>query len=329
MLFVVLTTGSYGQGMHFSQFYNAPMLLNAANTGLLQDNDWRVGTNYRNQWATVPVNYNTFSVFADLGLFRNRWETSWLGTGVAVWRDVAGNGNLALTRIQTNLAYHVLVSERSSISAGIGASYNQRSVDFSKLTFDVQWDEFSFNKSVSNQETNTSQKTTFTSLVAGMNYSYYNNSNLYIKLSLGANNINQPIESFYGQSNKLGLRPQAALEVSFKPGDKLILNPVVYYTRQKKASELVFGSMFNINAGDMNVTPNEIIIGLFYRNKDAIIGSAGYKWKNHRVMLSYDHTVSQMAQGNNGVGAFELALILQGNYKKSDGLRETYGCPRF
>jgi hypothetical protein len=79
----------------------------------------------------------------------------------------------------------------------------------------------------------------------------------------------------------------------------------------------------------MKVNPNEVILGVFYRNKDAIIAAAGYKWKDHRVMVSYDQTISQMSQGNNGVGAFEISLILQGNYKRGDDLRETYGCPRF
>ena len=89
----------HAQDLHFSQYYNAPMLLNPANTGLLQDKDWRAGLQYRNQGGTIPVPYNTFSAFADFGLLRNKWETSWLGAGLAVWRDVAGNGNLALTKL--------------------------------------------------------------------------------------------------------------------------------------------------------------------------------------------------------------------------------------
>jgi hypothetical protein len=91
-------------------------------------------------------------VYGDCGLFRNQWETSWLGTGLGIWRDVAGTGNLALTKVQANLAYHVLLNDNSSLSAGLGAAYNQRSVDFDKLTYDVQWDEFSFNKNISNNE---------------------------------------------------------------------------------------------------------------------------------------------------------------------------------
>jgi len=328
--FIASCVCSFGQGLHFSQYNNSPMLLNPANTGLLQDMDWRAGINYRNQWSTLPVPYNTFSIFADCGLGRNKWETSWLGVGVAAWRDVAGDGNLALTKVQTNLAYHVLMSEKSSLSAGIGAAYNQRSVDFSKLTYDVQWDEFSFNRNLPNNESNTTKKTSFLDLSAGMNFSLYNNTNFYMKISLGARNLNQPKESFYGSETKLGLRPIANLDITYKAGNKLLINPSIYYTRQKKASELVGGAMFNINVCENRISGNnEFLVGAYYRNKDALILSAGYQFRNNRFQFSYDHTVSDLSEGNNGVGAFELSLIFQGLYKAGNEISNTYGCPRF
>jgi type IX secretion system PorP/SprF family membrane protein len=330
VMIVVGVVRTSAQSIHFSQYFNAPMLLNPANTGLLQDNDWRVGANYRNQWATVPVPYNTFSTFADCGLMREKWETSWLGAGIAMWRDVAGNGNLALTKIQTNLAYHVLTSDNTSFSAGLGAAYNQRSVDFSKLTYDVQWNEFSFNRNQSNQESFTSQKTSFLDLSAGASFSYYNNDNFYIRIGLGARNVNQPVESFYGSNNRLGLRPIANIDVTYRAGDNLIINPSVYYTSQKKASELVGGALFNINVGENAVAGNnEFLIGAYYRHKDAAILAAGYKFRQHRFMVSYDHTISDMSQGNNGIGALELSFIFQGSFKPGNDIVNTYGCPRF
>ena len=319
------------QDLHFSQYYNAPMLLNPANTALLQNSDWRAGINYRNQGATIPVPYNTFSIFSDFGLMRNQWDNAWLGTGVAVWRDVAGNGNLALTKVQGNLAAHILTGEKTSFSAGLGIVYNQRSVDFSKLTYDVQWDEFSFNKSVDNQETFSVQKTTFMDLNAGVNFSYYNNDNFFAKISVAASHLNQPTETFYGQTNKLGLRHILNLDIVYKANDNIMLSPSVYYTRQKKASELVGGTLLNINAsgGMASLDANEIILGIFYRNKDAVIGVAGYKWKQNRITVNYDHTVSQLSSGNNGVGAMEISLIIQGNYQKGEDRTKAYGCPRF
>lgn len=323
-------TAIWGQGLHFSQYFNAPMLLNPANTALLQNNDWRAGAQFRNQWATVPVNYNTLSGFADFGLMRNQWETSWIGTGLSFWRDVAGAGSLSLTKVQASLAYHVLLNDNMSLSLGMAASHNQRSVDFSKLTFDVQWDEFSFNRNIDNQETYSRQSTSFLDLSTGMNFAYYNNNNLYVKLSAGAMHINQPVESFYGMSVKRGLRPIANIDITYKATDLIIINPSFYYTRQKKASELVVGSLFNINMdGAASLEANELILGGFVRNKDAVIAAAGYKFGTHRIMFSYDHTISQMAQANSGMGAFELSWIKMGNYAKSGGLNQTYGCPRF
>lgn len=319
----------FGQGLHFSQYYNAPMLLNPANTAL-QENNWRAGMNYRNQWATTPVPFNTFSAFADFGLMRDRWETSWIGTGLAVWRDVAGDGNLALTRAQANLSYHLMISDRSTLSAGLAMAYNQRSVDISKLTFDVQWDEFSFNRNVSNQEAISRQKSTYMDIHAGMNFSYFNDDNFFFRLGVGGMHLNQPIETFYGMSNRKGFRPVGTAEVVYRASDGVQLNPTVYYTREKKASELVMGSLFNISTGGgLGPIADQLILGAFYRNRDAIIAAAGYQYRNARVMLSYDHTVSQMAQGNNGMGAFELSLIVQGNYKKGNDNSRTYGCPRF
>lgn len=320
---------THAQDLHFSQYYNAPLLLNAANTGLLENNDWRVGMQYRNQGGTIPIPYNTLSVFMDAGLFRNKWEESWLGTGLAIWRDVAGNGNLAMTKVQGSIAGHVL-SENMSFSLGLNVAYTQRSVDFSKLTYDVQWDEFSFNQNIPNQETFSVQKTSYVDIGTGVILSFFNNTNFHMKTSLALQHVNRPIESFYGMSNRIGLRPLGNLEVIFKASDKIILTPSVYYSSQKKASALVAGSLFSVNTGsDLSLQANELILGFFYRNNDAIIAKAGYQFGRSQVMISYDHTVSQLSQANNGLGALEVSLILQGNYKKDNEVTKTLGCPRF
>src|SRR5579872_410057 len=91
-----------GQSMHYSQFYNAPLLVNPANTALMPDDDYRGGLNYRNQWAVVPVPYNTFSAFADCKIYSKKQEeqrNNWLGVGLAFFNDKAGDGNLSLSQV--------------------------------------------------------------------------------------------------------------------------------------------------------------------------------------------------------------------------------------
>ena len=52
------------QDLHFSQYFNSPLLINPANTGFAPDADWRAGANYRNQWQGVLTNpYKTFGAW--------------------------------------------------------------------------------------------------------------------------------------------------------------------------------------------------------------------------------------------------------------------------
>src|ERR1035437_7465710 len=91
-LCMICSKVAMGQSIHFSQYYNAPMLLNAANTGLMPENDYRLGMNYRNQWAAIPVPYNTFSAWGDCkigGNANNTNHNNWLGIGFAFFNDKA------------------------------------------------------------------------------------------------------------------------------------------------------------------------------------------------------------------------------------------------
>ena len=61
--FLVCLFDANAQDLHFSQYFNAPILVNPANTGFNPDNDYRIGGNYRNQWSAVGSPYKTMSVW--------------------------------------------------------------------------------------------------------------------------------------------------------------------------------------------------------------------------------------------------------------------------
>ena len=323
---------SSAQGIHFSQYYNAPMLLNPANTALMPDNDYRVGANYRDQWASVPVPYKTFSAYADFGVMRGKSENSWLGLGLSLFNDVAGNGNLSLTKFEGFAAYHVKLGMTSMVSAGLSGGYVQRSVDFSKLTFGLQWDGFSFDGNLPSGEVPGTRKTTYFDVGAGLNYAYFPNENVYIKLGGSIAHLNKPNESFYGMINKMEMRPSGNLDVLLKAGKSLIVNPSVYYTSQRGAYELMYGSLFTIAIGGKYSGENKLLLGAYHRLGDAIVTTAGFEWGNMRLMTSYDITISQLAPYNNRAGAFEVGLRWQGNYSNVNGgsrALRSINCPRF
>jgi type IX secretion system PorP/SprF family membrane protein len=324
-----LAGNANSQGLHFSQYYNAPLLLNPANTALMPDADYRVGVNYRDQWSSVPVPYKTVSAYADLQVLRNRNQTNWLGFGLAFWSDKTGNGDLSLSRTEGFIAYHLQMGEYSMISAGVSGASVQRTVDFNKLTFDKQWDGFQFDKNASNGEKGYVAKTSFFDVGVGLNYAYFPNENLYLKIGAGAAHITQPKESFYGQDNKLGIRPTGNIDLLIKAGASVIINPSVYFTTQKSASELLYGSLFQINVSGSDKASTQLILGAFHRWNEAIVGTIGLQYGQWRAMTSYDFTVSKLGAANKGRGAFEIALRYEGRYNEFSGTRRTYNCPRF
>lgn len=321
------------QSMHFSQYYNAPLLLNPANTALMPDNDFRIGANYRNQWAVIPVPYNTYSAFADfkIGGNKNPGHSSWLGIGLAFFNDVAGQGNLSLTQVQGNIAYHLRLGENALLSLGFSAANVQRSVNYDALTFDLQWDGGTFNTTYPNGEkTSGIVKTNYSTVGSGLNLAIFPNENVYMQFSGGALNINQPNESFYNEKNKVAIRPIGDVDLLFRAGGSLIINPSMYATTQSGASEIVAGNMFRIHIAGTNASNNEeLLLGLYDRLNDAVIGVAGYQIGNVQFMASYDFTTSGLTPYNGSYGALEFSVIYKANYHKANDATTMYTCPRF
>ena len=105
-LFFLADKKLLAQDIHYSQFFTSPISLNPAKTGLF-NGDWRVGANYKNQWNSIPVPYNTGSVFCDISRGKKRGDfIKKYGLGLFIAQDVAGDGNLSTTKIQLSAAYH-------------------------------------------------------------------------------------------------------------------------------------------------------------------------------------------------------------------------------
>lgn len=328
-LIIAGSTQVQAQGIHFSQYYNAPALLNPANTALMSEHDYRVGAIYRDQWSAIPVPYQTMSAYADFTAVRDPETSNWLGVGAAFYNDKTGNGELAMTKVEAFLAYHLQLGQFSMISVGASAAYVQRTVNFDKLTYDLQWDGFTFNNTLPSGEKGGLQKTNFGDVSAGINYAFFPNENVYIKVGVGVAHLNQPKETFYGMINKVGIRPTGNVDALFKVGETFIVNPSVYYTRQKNASEIMYGSLFMIYLTGEKQSTTNLILGGFHRWNEAVVGALGIQYGGLRFMGSYDFTISQLTVANKSRGAAEFGLVFQGFYSQGGSARRTMNCPRF
>jgi type IX secretion system PorP/SprF family membrane protein len=321
-----LANKSISQDLHFSQYFNTPLLVNPANTGFIPEGDYRLGINYRNQWANISNNpYKTFSVFGDAQLFGDRLENGWVGVGGALLRDVAGSGNLTSTRAFGSVAYHQAIGLGSLISAGFNVGWVNKRVDFTKLTFDNQWNGKFFDIAAPSGEPFAINQVHYFDLQAGLNYAYYPNEATYLNAGFSVSHINRPRESFFNAETveaRLAPRYTTFLNGSFKIGDNLwILNPNVYVSKMSTAWEYVLGGNAQRNlSGDGN---SQLILGAYYRVADAVIPMIGFQQGTYRLTFSYDGTSSSLKTYNGTRGAYEFSLIKQGIIDHSKPLK----CP--
>lgn len=125
------------------------------------------------------------------------------------------------------------------------------------------------------------------------------------------------------------MRQTGYLDLLARVGHRVIINPSVYYTNQKQASEFVGGMLLSILMGE-ETTDGSLVFGGHCRLSDAFIGSFGYDWNGLRIMASYDFTISSLGNYNSHNGALELGVRWQGSYPDGQSReRKAYNCPRF
>lgn len=322
-LSMICSLGSFAQDLHFSQYFNAPMLVNPANTGFNPDYDYRVGGNYRKQWATIVSNpYKTMSLWGDVQLFNNRFDNAWVGVGAAVMKDVAGAGNLSATKAYASVAYHQVVGLNSLVSLGFNAGYVTKSVDFTKLTFLNQWNGKFFDVIAPSGETFSTNRQSYVDLQVGLNYALFPNDNAYVNIGVSALHINKPSESFWSSSNVSTVVPArftVFLNGVFKLNDQWIISPNAYISQMAKSSEYVIGGLANYNlSGD---GASQLIGGIYYRVGDAIIPTLGFQLNNLKLTFNYDATMGDLGQYNSTRGAYEVSIVKTGVFSQGRGIK--------
>ena len=327
------TTVLSAQDLHFSQFMQTPLLVNPAHTGFIPDGDYRLGVNYRNQWASVSAfPYKTMSAFGDVQLLQNSEQTGWLGLGGLLLRDVAGTSALTSTKVYGSVAYHQMIGNGSLVGLGFNLGWANKSINTSGLTFPSQWNGQFFDIHQSNlAPVLSSNNINYLDMQVGLNYAYFPNPSTFLNAGFSAMHLNRPQESFFdnvnGVDNRIAVRYNGFLNASFKLNDQVIVSPHMYFSVQAAASEWVGGvnAQYNLSGDGEYVLSG----GLYYRYNESLIPTIGLGFKEMLLQFSYDATMSSLKNFTNRRGAFEFSLVKQGLADAYRGNRRESMCPSF
>ena len=271
------------------------------------------------------------SIYGDAQVFRDRIETGWMGLGGVILRDVAGTGSLTSTKAYASIAYHQELGLSSLLTAGFNVGWANKRIDPAKLTFPDQFDGKFFDGNQPSEAKNALVNTSISyfDLQVGMNYAYFPTEDIYINAGYSIHHVNQPRESFFDNNgnDKISMRHIAFINGIFKINDNVIVNPNVYYTTQASASELMLGVNAAYNLSEHG--EKQLIAGLYYRLRDALIPTIGLEINNIRFTFSYDVTTSSLKNFNHSQGATEFNILKKGFYNDFSGDRRQSLCPTF
>jgi type IX secretion system PorP/SprF family membrane protein len=320
-----LTLWSSAQDIHFSQIHTVPLMLNPAATGIMES-QFRLATNYRNQWRQIDFpyvsNYLSFDTRFHL-LGRS------LGLGAFLLHDQSSSLYLTADKIYISLD-HSFYFRNHQLSIGIQPGWVLKSFDSRSISFGSQFDpgSDSFNPVLPSGESMLEDRMNYFDLNMGI---FWRSRIRQVKYMSGVSvsHINRPVESFYvrNDSTRLPLKLMVHGSISLPLGNRFSLMPLYHFSNTSGTNELITGLITKYHPGHPELAIEDLFVVSQIRinafdNADAVILGAGARFMSFSLCISYDFTVSGLRKVTGLQRAFEISLVYEIRKYKSERVTE-------
>lgn len=321
------------QDIHLSQFYEVPILQNPALAGIFTG-DYRINALYRNQWASITTPYQT-GMLSGEAKFPIGSKDDYLTGGLQLDFDAAGTTGFKTTQVLPVINYHksLMPSRDMYLSMGFMGGFTQKRVDPSKLTFDNQYVDDTFDPTNSTGETFARYNYSYLDLATGLslNSRFGENTNWYVGVAFY--HFNKPKSSFFDD-------PEEALKPKWQFNGGLSSTPtdfskvILYFNmlQQGNLSEIMFGGLYGyaiqISQGAQEHL-KRIYGGMFVRWEDALIPTVRVELDEFDIGLSYDVNISKATKASKYRGGYELSVSYKGFFNRPNSSVNALICPKF
>ena len=319
---LLLVISIRGQDLHFSQFFETPLLRNPSLAGIFSG-DIRVQGVYRDQWNSVTTGYKTTSLNGEYKMPVGNGD-DFVTLALQLFYDKAGTLSYTNTQVLPALNYHKSLSNTKNtyLSLGFMGGWVQHRIDLSKITTNSQYDGMGIGENI------TDPTFTYIDGSVGLSFNSSINENPENNYFIGAayHHFNRPKASFY-KNQSIELNPKWV----FSGGLKLAVSDYTFVTIQADHSmqgsfkETIFGAMYGLKIGDPDAPDYAVHLGTFMRWNDALIPAIKLDYYPFSVTFSYDANISKLKPSSHGRGGFELSVTFIKDLDNGKGLL----CPRF
>lgn len=328
LLAAILSIGFFkasAQDALFSQYYANPLYLNPAMAGT--NVCPRIAFNFRDQWPAAPGTFMTYTASYD-----EHFDKLSGGIGVLLFGDRAGEGGCINTYNASFMySFKVKVAKKFNLRLALQATYQNKSLDWNKLTFGDMIDpKYGFVYQTNEQQPGKLSRSIFDMSAGILGYTPH------VYFGAAAHHITRPYQGFLVQSGSDA--PEARLPV------KWTAHVGAYFDLKRKSKK-------ETSFGDISISPNFIYehqmcfnyfnegfylnfypftVGAWLRhgltyhyvdeidnnnnkdiyNLDAFIVMFGIEYNWFKIGYSYDITISKLANTTGGSHEVSLQLLL-------------------
>lgn len=322
IVFVSIQSVLIAQDIHFSQFFETPLLRNPALAGIFTG-DYRVQMVYRDQWGSVTDGYKTGSVNGEYKLHVGKAD-DFLTVGGQVLFDRAGTAALTQVNLLPVINYHKSLGTEKNryLSLGFMGGVVNRSYDRSKIITDDP-----------NGEPTASTNYTYLDGSVGLSY----NSNLSSKqddnfyFGVAYHHFTKPKNTFF-RDPSVALNPKWTGSAGFRFGvaEYAYVSILADHSIQEKYQETVIGALYGLKIGPQPDDPKYVLHGgLFIRWSDALIPVLKLDYKPFAFAFSYDVNISKLKPYSYGRGGYEVSVSYIGFLDRDNSSLNAFKCPRF
>jgi type IX secretion system PorP/SprF family membrane protein len=322
IVFISIQTILHAQDIHFSQFFETPLLRNPSLAGIFTG-DIRLQLVYRDQWGSVTDGYRTGSLNGEYKLPVGKAD-DFITVGGQVLFDRAGTAALTQTSVLPVLNYHKSLSSEHNryLSLGFMGGIVNRSFDRSKIITDDP-----------NGEPAAIPNYTYLDGSVGLSYNSNLSQNPQDNFYLGVayHHFTKPKNSFF-RDPSIKLNPKWTGSAGFRFGvtEYAYVSIMGDYSIQENYTETVVGALYGLKIGPEIENPKYTIhAGAFIRWSDALIPVVKLDYAPFSFAFSYDVNISKLKPYSYGRGGYELSLSYIGFLDRDNSSLNAVRCPRF
>ncbi len=329
MFFLCLSAIASAQDLHFSQFYELPLLRNPALAGIYTG-DFRATSAFRSQWGSVTVPYTSQAMSLEMKTGVSQASDNYFSVGLQMTRDMAGDSKFGKTQVLPMLAFHKVVSaERDSYLtlAFLGGVVQQR-FDPTQLRFDDEFQNGIYTPR-STSQIFTQTQLNYLDASVGLSFASEFNNGIRYYIGGGLYHFTNPKVAFY-QQDEIRLSRKYIGNAGFMLPISDYQDFIVYmdYFQQGAFTQGQGGFLYrNQLWSEDEDRVVSLTGGAIFRWNDAIIPILRLDYHKIGIGLSYDANFSKLRPASQFRGGFELTLSFKSHLNIRNSSLEKTRCP--